>query len=452
MRSSFDENPSTGELEKKTVVILGCTTNSLAYSCLFADSGINTIVVDGDKRFIDAIGLGESPFRIAELTVAVKKNVASKKLFALEDLAEVSGRTNFMIIFADATFDNGEVNYSNLEKSCKEAGRVLHKGETAIFSGRVYPGTTATFSRRVLEEGSGLDAGKGFHLAYAALPSLSWKGLKELRRKTKVIGGVTRESAEKADSLLREVSRNKNYLVSNLNSAEAVNLLEMAYYDLNRAVCNEFSEFCERSGVDYKEIREALNVRLKGFVPLIGFSKSDSDFLRFLIEETKALGKGIKLATAALRINNSAIAHLLHLLKDGLKTCNKTIRRSKVTVLGIKEKYDLGDEGENTTRAIVKTLESNGLKVNVYDHKLTFEEVSNMGYSTERTLNQTVNGRDCIILNHTCEGINDSTLNDLKFLLRMPALILDTTDTIDPYEAEKAGFVYRGLGRGVWKK
>ncbi len=438
--------------KKRTVVIVGCTKDSLAYGCLFADSGISTYIVDKDKRLINAIRAGRSPFRRVSFGTAIKRNVNIKKLIALEDLTEIPKKANYLILFSDATFINEEVDYSRLEKFCKDVSRRLQRGSTVIFSGRVYPGTTETLSRRILEEGSGMKAGVDFHLAYAALPRLSEKGLKELRKKIKVIGGVTEESVKRADSLLGEISKTENLRVSNMNSAEAVNLLEMVYCEVNRALCNEFSELCEKSGVDFVEVREAVNTRLKRFIPLHGFEKSDSKNLHFLIEETKAAGVKIRLPVAAFKINSSWVTRVLRLLKDGLKACNKTIRRSRVSVLGVRPKADLEGTGEKMTKILVKTLEHRGLKVNVYDPKLSFEEVSGMGYSTDKTLKQTINGRDCIILNYPCEGFNNSTLTKTKFLLRMPALILDTTDTIDPYAAEKVGFIYRGVGRGVWNK
>jgi hypothetical protein len=37
-------------------------------------------------------------------------------------------------------------------------------------------------------------------------------------------------------------------------------------------------------------------------------------------------------------------------------------------------------------------------------------------------------------------------------MLKMPAAIVDFEGIIEPYKIEKEGFIYRGLGRGVWTR
>jgi len=75
-----------------------------------------------------------------------------------------------------------------------------------------------------------------------------------------------------------------------------------------------------------------------------------------------------------------------------------------------------------------------------------------MGYPAKATLTKTVEGADCIIIAVGHDRFRRLNLRRIKIFVKKPAAIVDMGHVIDPAKAEKEGFVYRGLGRGVWSK
>ena len=71
-----------------------------------------------------------------------------------------------------------------------------------------------------------------------------------------------------------------------------------------------------------------------------------------------------------------------------------------------------------------------------------------MGYDAESSLSKSVEGVDCLIIAVAHDRFSRLNLHRLQILMRQPAAIVDMGQVIDSTKAEKAGFVYRGFGRG----
>jgi UDP-N-acetyl-D-mannosaminuronate dehydrogenase len=70
----------------------------------------------------------------------------------------------------------------------------------------------------------------------------------------------------------------------------------------------------------------------------------------------------------------------------------------------------------------------------------------------KRSLNEAVEGTDCIVILTGHDQFKRLNLKKLRAVMKMPAAIIDLTGTIELQKVEKEGFIYRGLGRGVEKK
>jgi UDPglucose 6-dehydrogenase len=67
----------------------------------------------------------------------------------------------------------------------------------------------------------------------------------------------------------------------------------------------------------------------------------------------------------------------------------------------------------------------------------------------ERTLEKTVEGTDCLVIVVGHNRFKHLSLKKVKLLMTKAASIVDMGNAIKPEKAEKEGFVYRGVGRGV---
>jgi UDP-N-acetyl-D-mannosaminuronate dehydrogenase len=146
------------------------------------------------------------------------------------------------------------------------------------------------------------------------------------------------------------------------------------------------------------------------------------------------------------------LTYTLHLARDALHSCGKTIRRAKISVLGVSSRPNAKELRGSPTKKLASALRRRGSLVQVYDPLYTYRELLKMGYPAKTTLTKTVEGMDCIIITVGHDRFRGLNLGRIKIFVKKPAAIVDMGHVIDPDKAEKEGFIYRGVGRGVWTK
>ncbi len=223
-------------------------------------------------------------------------------------------------------------------------------------------------------------------------------------------------------------------------------LLEEAYKDVNIAFANEFAQFCEKAGIDFVKIRNIINPL--NFSKMAGLHTSRDSY--FLVEEAEAVDVKLRMLSLSTKINDETLEHAIRLIRDSLRSSQKTLRRAKITVFGISSLPNRKRANNSATKKLVKLLKKRGMSVQVYDPFFSHNELVSMGYDAETSLSKTVEGADCLVIAVAHDRFSRLNLKRLQMLMRQPAAIVDMGQVVDPAKAEKAGFVYRGFGRGVW--
>ena len=324
----------------------------------------------------------------------------------------------------------------------------LAAGSLIIFQNTMGPGMTETVAKETLENASGLEAGTDFGLAYSSTLNNSTHPSKDLSNGTKVVGGITKRSLKVACIILDTITKGEIVRVKNIKTAEAVKLLEESYKDVNIAFANELAHFCEKAGIDYVKVRNIINP--VKFSRMAGLHKSRDSY--FLVEEAEAVDVKLRMLSLATKINDETLDHTIRLLRDSMKSCQKTLRRAKIAVFGISSLPNRKKAANSVAKKLVNQLKKRGASVKVYDPFYSHKELLSMGYSAESSLSKTVEGADCLVVAVAHDRFRRLNLQRIQILMRQPAAIVDMGQVVDPVKAEKVGFVYRGFGRGVWTK
>jgi UDP-N-acetyl-D-mannosaminuronate dehydrogenase len=139
------------------------------------------------------------------------------------------------------------------------------------------------------------------------------------------------------------------------------------------------------------------------------------------------------------------VRHAVNLTQDILRSCGKTLRRSRIAVLGASGP---GTSGES----FVRMLEAKGARISLYDPRAGKGEDTETAHISKRTLNEAVENSDCIVI-LTAEGqFKRLNLKNLRSLMKTHAAVVDLVGLFEPVVVESEGFIYRGLGRGVETK
>ena len=293
--------------------------------------------------------------------------------------------------------------------------------------------------KETLENTSGLKAGQDFVLAYLPLRNSQAQQLVDSTADLKLqIALAGKTGQEAALNLLRTIAKNVNQ-IADVKTAEIATLFAAAKQDANAALANEFAVFCESANIDYFEILRSSEYNDPSFWPSIDDEENKNEAY-LLLESVENLNAKLRLPALVRQINEEMVKHAVNLTQDALRSCNKTLRRSKIAVLGAVKPNGNG-------AVFVKSLVLKGAKATLYD-PVSKGEVSDLGLA-KTGLNEAVEGADCIVI-LTLEGqFKRLNLHKLKMLAKTPSVIVDLAGAFEPKAVEAEGFIYRGLGRGT---
>jgi nucleotide sugar dehydrogenase len=258
---------------------------------------------------------------------------------------------------------------------------------------------------------------------------------------------------EAACLVLSTTTKDEIVKVRDMKTAEAIKLFESVYQDVNMALANELAHFCEKTGIDFAAVQKATNSNPCCYLPAPGIISGDTPKNHYLlVEEAEAVNANLRMLTLVRKINEEALDHTLHLARDALRSCGKTMRRAKIVVLGVSSRPNVKEPHGSPTKKLVNMLRKRGALVQVYDPLFSYKELLKMECPAKTTLTKSLEGVDCIIIAVGHDQFRRLNLGRIKVSVKKPAAIVDMGSVIDPGKAEKQGFVYRGVGRGVWTR
>jgi nucleotide sugar dehydrogenase len=449
MKLAAKDLESQEKRQEITVCVAGLGRTGLVTASLFAEAGFTVTGVDSSSHTVHQLKRGKSPFTEITLRKFIEPRIKKGTFKATTNLRKAVTESDIIIVGIPTVLDKKKKpDYTRLEKTCRDIGMSLTPGSLIIFQNTMGPGMTETVAKETLETASGLEAGTDFGLAYSSALNNSAHPSKDVSNGTKVVGGLTKRSLKVACLILETITKGEVIRVKSIKTAEAVKLLEESYRDVNIAFANEFAQFCEKAGIDFAKVLNIIDP-LK-FSRMAGLHKSRDSY--FLVEEAEAVDVKLRLLSLATKINDETLDHSIRLIRDALKSSQKSLRRSKISVFGISSLPNSKKVRNSATKKLVNQLKKRGASIKVYDPFFSHKELLSMGYAAESSLSKTVEGADCLVVAVAHNRFTKLNLQRIQMLMKQPAAIVDMGQVVDPVKAERAGFVYRGLGRGVWTK
>ena len=439
----IDANEKRG---KYTVSVIGCEQKGVLYAIAFAEAGFKVICTDADQTLVKHLAKGKTPFHDREIESKLKSFLRRGQLNVTSELKKAVSQSAIVVMTLTAKIDDQKhTDYSEVESVCKLAGAALSRGALFIYGGIAGLGFTEGVIKETLENTSGLKVGEDFSLVYNPILFLGSQPFASIQNQELKVAGVDRTSLDSATQILGVITKKSVKQILDVKTAEAALLFTIAREDANLALANELAVFCESAGIDYFETLKLVDANEPSFAPTVEAEEDNGNEAYLLLESAENLNAKLRLPALARKINEDTLRHAVNLTQDALRSCGKTLRRTRVAVLGTAEP-------RTTTTIFVKMLEKKGAKVSLYDPLLPKNETANMARMFKRSLKETVEGTDCIVILTKQERFKRLNLKKLRALMKMPAAIVDLTGVIDAQKVEHNGFTYRGIGRGVEKK
>lgn len=341
----------------------------LPLSLRFARAGVKVTGIDIDPAKIRELNAGHSYIHHIPAE-EIQEQVQAGNFRATNDFSAVSDADACLICVPTPLTASREPDLSYVLNTGKSLAPHLKKGILVVLESTTYPGTTDEELRPILEKGSGLTAGKDFHLAFC--PEREDPGNPASARADlpRIIGGLTPSCREKAQELYGKVFQ-KLVPVSSCRVAEAAKLLENIFRSVNIGLVNELKVTFTHMGIDVWEVIDAAKTKPFGFMPfypgpgLGGHCVPIDPF--YLTWKARQYGLHTRFIELAGEINTSMPEFVVSRIADALNESSKCLRGSRILILGLAYKGNVDDDRESPSYTLLDLLAGKGAQVDYHD-------------------------------------------------------------------------------------
>jgi UDP-N-acetyl-D-glucosamine dehydrogenase len=398
------------------VGIVGAGYVGLPLAQVFAEAGRNAVLVDVDEERVEAINRGESYIKDVP-SDGLRGLVEAGQITATSDYDALTDADAVLIALQTPLSAQREPDLSIVLGAAEHLAPRLRKGQLVVLESTTYPGTTREQLQPVLESGSGLKAGEDFYLAFS--PERVDPGREDWTTKNtpKVVGGLTPACTERAVELYSSALETV-VAVSSPEAAELTKLLENIFRSVNIALVNELAQLCDRMRIDVWEVVGAAATKPFGFMsfqpgPGLGghCMPIDPFYLAWKAREYDFYTEFIELAG---KVNENMPFWCLGKIVRALNAHERSLKGSKVLVLGVAYKADIEDTRESPALKLIELLQAEGADVAYHDQYVP--ELPDQGL---RTGPLDIDGADCVVIVTAHSGI------DYDDLIERARLVVD---------------------------
>ncbi|MBM4371671.1 MAG: nucleotide sugar dehydrogenase [Deltaproteobacteria bacterium] len=350
------------------VAIIGMGYVGVPLGVALAEAGVAVQGVDLDSQRVDSLNRGQPPFPDldAEHLAAL---VAAGSFRATCNHGVIAGVDATIIDVPTPLSKTREPDVSLVLRALRQVAEHLHPGQLVVIESTTYPGFTREVAAPLLQAG-GLRLGRDVFLAFSPERIDPGNPVYGARNTPRIVGGITPACAEVAAALYRRVTP-EIHVVSDTDTAEMVKLHENTFRAVNIALANEVALMSRRLGVDPWEVIDAAATKPFGFMPFypgpgLGGHCIPVDPV-YLSWKMRTLNFAVRFIELAEAINTSMPEVVVHRLHEALDVRSRTLHGSRILVLGVTYKRDVGDVRESPALEVIRLLRDRGVVVCYHD-------------------------------------------------------------------------------------
>ncbi len=385
----------------------------------------------------------------------------------------------------------GNADIAALESSLKVIGEHISTNCLVLIETTVPPGTTEyiaypiikkAFEERGIKDAEPLLA----HSFERVMPGRNY--VSSIRDFWRVCSGINAEARQRVKSFLSDVLNVKEYPLTVLDrpiESETCKIVENSFRATLLAFLDEWSLFSEQNGVDLIKVVEAIKIRpthsnLIFPGPGIGgyCLPKDGGLGVWAYNTLMGFEEDIfKITPLAIDINDTRGLRVAQLVRDALRNMGKIVAASKVSVLGVSYREDVGDTRYSGSEIVVRKITEMGGAVVVHDpyvgHWWELEKQDTYpspGHSMARffrnqeslseltvgkKLPESLKGADAVIFAVRHKAYRELDPDAVVEMIGRPAAVIDCFGMLDDQKIRRyfeLGCEVKGLGRGHVKR
>ena len=420
--------------------IVGMGYVGLPLALLFSSERFRVTGFDIDKKKVSALNAGSS--YIVRIPAAAVQEAQKAGFYATSDYGQIAEMDAVIICVPTPLNEHHEPDLSYVTETVSSIAPHIDAGQLIVLESTTYPGTTEEIVVPLLEAGNpnGLKVARaadetGVYVAFS--PEREDPGNDTVARHDipKVVGGCSPAAAELAAEMYGSIFR-RVVRVSSPAVAEMTKLLENIYRCVNIALVNELKQLCMRMGIDIHEVIDAAKSKpfgFQAFYPGPGLGGHcipiDPYYLSWKAKEFDFHTRFIELAG---EVNSAMPYFVIDQIAAGLNEHSKSLKGSKVLMLGLAYKRDIDDLRESPSLTIIELLRDKGADVSYNDpYFATVGRGRHYALNMNNTPLDNLGQFDAVVI------VTDHSTYDYKAIVEQSQLVVDTRNATKGIDSPK---------------
>ncbi len=417
LRKAHDRTASFG--------VVGLGYVGLPLTVEIGRAGFTVLGFDVRDSVVSGVNAGYSHVRDVA-TPELGKLVEEGKLSATTDMDRLQDVDAISICVPTPLSKTKDPDVSFVLSAADAVTKSIRPGQLIVLESTTYPGTTRELLLPRIEAG-GLQVGRDVFLAFSPERVDPGNPTWQTRNTPKVIGGVTTACQRVVEALYGPVF-DTLVLVSSPEAAELVKLLENTFRSVNIGLVNEMAMVCDRLGVDVWEVIEAAATKPFGFMkftpgPGLGGHCIPID-PHYLAWKMRSLNYKTRFIEVAGEVNSEMPAFWVRKVAERLNEDARSVRRSKVLVIGAAYKKDVDDVRESPALDIIRLLLQQGAEVSYHDPHVPQLHEDGIDLTSVDMTPEGIAEADCVVI------ATDHSVLDFAMIGQRARRVIDTRNAL----------------------
>lgn len=422
----------------KKLVIVGLGYVGLPLALLADKKGYIVTGLDIDTKKIEAL-LAHTSY----IDDVPAESIKASTVTFTADAECISDADAVIVCVPTPVTEDKQPDLRPVEGAIKTIAPQLRRGALVVLESTVNPGVCDEIVLPLLESASGMKVGKDIYLAHCPERINPGDTRWNVNNINRVIGANSESELKLAKELYETIIDAEVKPMGSLKEAEAVKVVENSFRDINIAFVNELAMSFHKLGINLENVIDGAATKPFAFMAHrpgcgVGGHCIPVDPY-YLIEYAHGYGFEHDFLRLARNINERMPSFTVELLEEALNEIKRPLNGTKISLLGLSYKANIGDDRESPAYEIKELLEEAGADLVVYD---PFIEDS-----TVKTLREALEHADAIVIatghQEFINNLHPETLkqHNIKVLIDGRNLLKHSKS-----EIQKANTIYKGIG------
>ena len=425
--------------------VIGLGYVGLPLMVAIANAGFRVTGFDINQEKIESINNGISHVADVPDTI-LGQLIKSKQIQVTDDFSVLSELDTVNICVPTPLDENRTPDMQYIKSAVEKVAQNMQSEQLIILESTTYPGTTeeivlpmlqsethqlksgntnkSTIQLTETKTDESLKVGRDFYLAYSPERIEPGNDTYFMTNTPKIVGGVTKNCTQVAKTFYEQFI-NKTHTVSSPRIAEMAKLLENTFRNVNIGLINEVALICDRMEMDVWEIIDAAATKPFGFMPFYPGPGPGGHCIpidpHYLSWKARTYQHNSRFIELASDINNSMPKYVLDKVLHALNLHKKPINGSKILVIGVAYKKDIGDTRESPSFEVIRLMLDKGAQILYHDpyvSKIILGGVDT--YYSETLTSSVIESADCVVI------LTDHSIVDYNTVVKYAKIVVDT--------------------------